>query len=230
MAPLKIDVFVLAWNEERLINQFIDWYHYANITVLDNYSTDRTAEIARSRGCKVIQFGGDQQDNRDMTAIKESCWYGSKADWVIVCDMDEFVYHPKLLQLLSDTDTTVIKAAGYNMISEKSDQLANIKTGVKDFKFDKYIGFRPDKIDRMNWLHGCHLARPDGQVSTLQNTVKLLHYNMIGRQEFKDRRHRYAARMSQWDIDNGAGKHYLWSDEVMDAEFNELQAQAKVVW
>ena len=86
-----IDVFVLAWNEERMINQFIDWYSYANITVLDNHSTDRTAEIARSRGCQVVPFGGPQQDNRDMTAVKEECWRGSKADWVFVCDMDEFL-------------------------------------------------------------------------------------------------------------------------------------------
>ena len=225
-----IDVFVLAWNEERMINQFIDWYSYANITVLDNHSTDRTAEIARSRGCQVVPFGGPQQDNRDMTAVKEECWRGSKADWVFVCDMDEFLYHPKLLELLAQTDTTVIKAAGYHMISEETDLLSNVKTGVKDFKFDKYIGFRPNKIQRMNWLHGCHLASPEGEVRTLQNSVKRLHYNMVGRQTFKDRRRQYRERMSQWDIENGAGMHYLYSEEEMDAEFNALMAQAKVVW
>lgn len=223
-------MFVLAWNEERMINQFIDWYSYANITVLDNHSTDSTVSIAKARGCNVVSFGGDQQDNRDMTSIKEECWKDSKADWVFVCDMDEFLYHPKLLTLLSQTSASVIKASGYHMISEENMLLADVKTGVKDFKFDKYVGFRPNKITKMNWLHGCHLAHPEGEVITLQNTVKLLHYNMIGRDTFKSRRRQYRDRMSQWDIDNGAGKHYLWSEEEMDAEFNSLLARSGVVW
>ena len=75
-----------------------------------------------------------------------------------------------------------------------------------------------------------HLASPEGEVRTLQNSVKLLHYNMVGRQTFKDRRRQYRERMSQWDIENGAGMHYLYSEEEMDAEFNALMAQAKVVW
>jgi hypothetical protein len=108
--------------------------------------------------------------------------------------------------------------------------LTEIKTGVNDFRFDKYVGLRPDKIKKMNWLHGCHLANPEGEIRTLQGSIKLLHYNMVGRKEFKIRRQRYAERMSQWDIDNGAGKHYLWSEAEMDAEFDKLKQEAKVIW
>ena len=227
---MKIEVYVLAWNEERLINQFIDWYAFADITVLDNYSTDTTVELARSRGCSVIKYGSMQQDNQAMKQIKEDCWKNSKADWVVVCDMDEFLYHPRLLSLLEYTSATVIQTQGYQMVSEEPMPAIDLKFGSREPGLDKSICFRPGKITSMNWDHGCHHCNPIGEIRTLQNTVKMLHYSMLGKDNMKQRWSQYRARMSQWDIDHGAGAHYLWPDSQIDQQFEKYKNTSEKVW
>lgn len=219
---MKIDTFVLGWNEEKRIRDFISWYHGTNITLLDNYSSDNTANIAYENGCKVIQYGDNTQNNVHMLEIKESCWKNSDADWVIVCDMDEFLYHPKFFKILSTTKTTIIKCVGYNMISEIPLPISEINIGARDFRGDKSICFRPDRIDSMNWLYGCHLCNPKGEIKYLINTVKLFHYHHAGRKEFKERRLTYKNRMSNWDKDNKAGIHYEMSEQAMDEEFDNI--------
>ena len=226
-----IDVFVLAWNEERLIQQFIDWYSFAtSITILDNYSTDNTVAIARDNNCNIIQYGSNQQDNKAMLEIKESCWKNSDADWVIVCDMDEFIYHPKLLKLLSQTSATVIKTIGYQMVSIENALAKNIKIGSREPGLDKSICFKPKDIQSMNWEYGCHNCKPIGNVRYLENSVKMLHYSMLGKEAFKLRWLQYRNRMSDWDKSMGTGLHYLWSNEIMDSEFNRYLSTSEKVW
>lgn len=222
---MKIDTFVLAWNEERLINDFISWYDGTNITVLDNISTDNTVQIARSRGCKVIQYGNNTQNNDIMRLVKETCWKNSTADWVIVCDMDEFIYHPKFFKVLSDTKASIIKCTGYQMVSENAIPPSDAYMGAHDPLLDKCLCFRPDKIINMNWDYGCHNCNPSGEVSYLINTVKMFHYNLLGRAEFKDRRRQYRERMSDWDKTHGVAIHYLHNEIELDEEFDGYSAR-----
>lgn len=46
-----------ACNEEARIGRVIDYYaKYGRVIVIDNFSSDRTASIAKERGCEVIQI------------------------------------------------------------------------------------------------------------------------------------------------------------------------------
>lgn len=228
---MKIETFVLAWNEERLIEQFVDWYKFSDrITVLDNHSTDNTTSIAKRLGCSIISYGTHQQDNRLMTQVKEECWKQSDADWVIVCDMDEFIYHPCLLDVLQKTSATVVKCVGYQMVSEQTAPVVQIKYGAREINNDKCLCFKPKAIQAMNWLHGCHLCDPVGDVRFLENTIKLLHFNYVGKDSFKRRWHQYAERMSDWDKQVGAGKHYLFPEDQMNAEFDKYLSRVEKVW
>ena len=228
---MKIEVFVIAWNEERMIDQFLDWYSFADtITILDNYSTDKTTEIALKRGCNIVHYGSDKQDNVLMKQVKEDCWKNSKADWVIVCDMDEFLYHKNFKKLLETTNATIIRSVGYQMISEKADLNKNIFEGARDEKYDKCLCFRPDKIKNMNWCMGCHSCSPQGETVYLEREVKLLHYNMIGRNEVRKRYSDYHQRMCENDLRNGYGKQYTFNREKIDEIFNNFYAKRVNVW
>lgn len=227
---MKIEVFTIAWNEEKTINQFIDWYSFADkITIFDNHSTDQTRAIAKERGCDVFLYGPDQQDNRRMLEVKERCWRGCSADWVIVCDMDEFIYHPRLPALLEKTTATVIECAGYVMVSEDELPRTELKMGAR-VKPDKSICFKPSKVKAMNWIHGCHLAYPEGEIKVMENTVKMLHYSLNGRAATKERWREYKNRMSAWDIERGAGLHYTWGEEKIDLEFDTHLKNITKVW
>lgn len=228
---MNIEVYAIAWNEERLIDQFIDWYSFASkITILNNYSTDRTVEIAISKGCDVKVFGSNEQDNLIMNQTKEECWKDSKADWVIVCDIDEFLYHEDLLNVLQNTEATVIKCEAYNFASEYPENVYNVREGVRSELYDKCVCFRPDKITSMNWTTGCHTCSPEGDVSYLEGVVKLLHFNMLGRQELKDRHIAYLERTSESDKKHGYGIHYSAVSSEVDKIFDEVYNNRKKVW
>jgi glycosyltransferase involved in cell wall biosynthesis len=57
-------VFLPAWNEEAslpgVLDELRDGLPRADLLVVDDGSTDRTAEIARDRGCEVISFGSNR--------------------------------------------------------------------------------------------------------------------------------------------------------------------------
>lgn len=230
---MYIESFVIAWNEERLIQQYIDWYKpfVDNITVIDNYSTDNTVDIAVSNNCTIKKYGDKTQNNLLMKQAKEACWKNSKADWVIVGDMDEFLYSENLLKILENINATIVKPFGYQMVSEKFAPVETVKTGTRDQMLDKCILFKPRSIVDINYDFGCHNAKPTGNVIYYHNDdIKLFHYSYLGRENWKARCRRYRDRMSKWDLDNGAGTHYLWSDEQMNAYFDSLLNNAKVVF
>jgi hypothetical protein len=68
--PARSDtlVFVPAWNEEESLPAVLDELRgglpQADVLVVDDGSTDRTAEVARERGSEVISFG----ENRGLPA------------------------------------------------------------------------------------------------------------------------------------------------------------------
>lgn len=234
---MKIDTFVACWNEEKDVNQYLDWYQpfVDSVTVLDNHSTDRSVELAKERGCKIVEWGSYEYDNLALTAVKEECWKNSDADWVIVGDMDELLYHPDLRKLLESTEFTIIQSDGYIMISEKCIPWKEVKFGVKEAGKSavggKTICFRPKSIVKMNWKPGCHSCFPDGDVRTLiTSEVKLLHFFLVGHKEFKEKWKRYRARECENDKILGLGCHYFMTDKEMDDLFDKNMKQSERVW
>lgn len=57
-------VFVPAWNEERNLGAVIDGLHgqlpESDVLIVDDGSTDRTAEVARARGAEVLSLDGNR--------------------------------------------------------------------------------------------------------------------------------------------------------------------------
>lgn len=227
---MEIEVFAPAWNEERSLEQFLDWYSFARaITIFDNHSTDNTREIALKRGCNVIPFGSHMLDVREIQRVKEECWKDSRADWVIVCDVDEFIYHPDLLDVLGNTEATVVRCVGFRMVSEDYQPWISVKEGVREaLHMDKCICFRPNKIDSMNWSPGCHQCSPCGEVRYLEGEVKLLHFRLVGRDIIRSRYAQYSNRdKSEWDVIHGVADRYnqpgAGFDEMFDASLRERE-------
>jgi len=120
MAQLKIETFAVCYNEEAMIHYFLRHYlQYGSVTIFDNYSTDKTVEIAKKAGAIVFPFDTENEFREDvLTHLRNVCWKESKADWVIVTDVDELAYHKNLQQELSKTKGTVILPRMFNMFSD----------------------------------------------------------------------------------------------------------------
>ncbi len=88
MEKIRVTVAVITKNEERNIARCLESVRWTDdVVVVDGYSTDRTAEIAKSMGARVIEhtFTGSFADERN--AGNDSARY----DWVLHIDADDVV-------------------------------------------------------------------------------------------------------------------------------------------
>ena len=84
-----ITVIILAYNEELHIERCICSLLpiACKIFIVDSYSTDRTVEIAKSLGAKVVQRKWKNYADQFQWAL-DNC--NSKTDWVMRMDADEY--------------------------------------------------------------------------------------------------------------------------------------------
>lgn len=171
--------------------------HYDNladkIIIFDNESTDGSQEyIKKHPHCTLIEFKTQGLLRDDvLRLIKNSAWKESKgvADWVIVSDMDEFLFHPDMKRQLlrcKKKGITIPRIAGFNMVSEEypkqgipiTDQVTH---GAFSNQFSKFILFDPNKIEEINYTPGGHYIEPEGEVNYGKGYLfKLLHYKFLG--------------------------------------------------
>lgn len=198
---MKIETYIIAWNRESTIHLTIN--HYAQlgkVFLYDNFSTDSTREIAESLGADVRLFGREGVlDDGVYLDIKNHCWKKSDADWVIIVDDDEILYHPYLkieLQLAKDSGATLIHPQGFAIYSNEMPvkEWVEIMDGIKDDQYSKLCCFDPKAITDINYVYGCHEARPKGRVREVFKLF-LLHYHCVGGAERMINRHAlYAPR------------------------------------
>jgi hypothetical protein len=197
--------------------------------MFDNYSTDNSVELAKSLRFEVKYFGkpGELNDQHYLD-VKNNCWKDSRghADYVIVCDADEFIWGD-----YTNVTCSIPKSIGYNMISNMlpKKEITEIKTGTFDVNYGKQIMFDPNRISEINYVHGCHKNNAVGNI-TSHDTMKMLHYRMIGGVYRIINRHRiYLQRMSQFNHKHNMGHHYKHSEAAKREEWNTLMSMAKTV-
>tara|TARA_R110000787_G_scaffold113385_1_gene222595 strand:- start:1460 stop:2173 length:714 start_codon:yes stop_codon:yes gene_type:complete len=213
-----IEAYIICWNEIDTIQLTIDHYKKfcERITFYDNHSNDGTAELIRLNDCNIEFFGTKGKlEDREYIKIKNNCWKDSKADWVIVCDCDEIIWHKNLKEILSYEKATVFKTIGFDIFSEEmpKDDFLEIQTGVPSLNYSKIAVFSPT-IKSINYVYGCHVADPVGGVRFSSERLNLFHYRNIGGLErLKNRHKQYRERLSDHNKKLGLGIHYLEDDD-----------------
>lgn len=90
-----------------ILPHFLKHYDFVDrIVVYDNQSDDGSLEILKSAAkveVRSFDTGGEHHEGK-MDDIRREVWRESRgqADFVIVCDADEFLYHPDLPALLDE--------------------------------------------------------------------------------------------------------------------------------
>ncbi|MGR5243240.1 glycosyltransferase family 2 protein [Vibrio sp. PNB23_22_6] len=205
---MKVHVYLLCYNESEIIESVIRYYEQfcSKIFILDNYSTDNSVEIAKkfSKVTVIPWSSGGKIDQKLYVKLKSTTFksysrvggqYTTEvADFVICCDMDEILYHPNILEVLSkykDEGVTVPHITGFNMYGENTvspykpifDQYVY---GARAVGFDKRIVFSSD-FD-MSYSVGCHpkgvgfeyMKNTYGYKASNKYPLALLHYKWIG--------------------------------------------------
>ena len=216
----SINIFLLCYNEELMLPHTL--HHYktrfpsATITIFDNFSTDRSVEIATHAGCNVSTYDSKgQQDEKLLVWVRSHKWKEFvKSGWVIMCDMDEWLDATEEdLRMEEIKETTILKTQGINMVGESqvadySDlQPADIKRGFFDDNMSKRICFFYPMISMEYWF-GAHKCFPQGRVQYSEKTYFLKHYDLLGA-EYLVEKHRKRYERNQLSRMNGMNGHYL---------------------
>lgn len=232
-----VHYYAVCWNEERMLPFMFQYYErfVDHFTIYDNYSDDNSEDIIRSqKNTEIIKFKTEGFNDHVHLQIKDNCWKRSrgKADYVIVCDTDEFFFHPDingLLERMYKNRTTITYPSGYDMFCEESPQYDPrhliteiVRTGVASKKYSKTILFNPNYIAEINYEAGCHFCHPVGCVKPADDTeIKMLHYKNIGIKAMLDRTKILAQRLSEENKKAGFGVEYLRNMEIIKNEFYE---------
>jgi glycosyltransferase involved in cell wall biosynthesis len=202
---MKIDIVILAYNEERIIAYAIRHYQTfaRRIRVYDGRSTDRTREIARAMGAEVVDWDtGDRLNDQMALELKNSCWKGSDADWVGMLDADELLYFPAgveaTIAAYEAQGLAMVRPYGWNMLSETfptgpGQIYDEIRHGARYdslWGYGKPVFFRPSLVRETGFNVGAHDSKtvlvdgtrlPSIVERPFSNpTAYLLHFKWIG--------------------------------------------------
>ena len=236
---MKIDLYARCWNEEDMLPFF--FMHYDNLVqryiIYDDESTDSSRELMHRNPKVEVRptppYGDPDSRIASALALQESCWKESRgvADWVIVTDIDEHLYHPQIdlyLAKCREQGVTIIPALGYNMISEQFPGFErplcrSVTKGVPAPLYSKLNVFSPDAIEAVNYRPGRHSAAPTGVViAPAREELLLLHYHYLGFERVQKRYARFAKRQRKRDVAMGWGFQYSWTPEQLRQEWDEM--------
>ena len=241
---IKVHVHAFCYNDEMLLPYFLRHYgkFCEKIVIHDNGSDDKSSEIVgMCQKSSMVQFetGGQLRDDI-LIEQKNKVWKddAGKCDFVIVVDVDEFVYAPNIVEMLEQCKNdgkTILRPNGYNMVSR-----ALPTTGGQiydEIKLGKYRGlnskpcvFDPNKIIDINFSVGAHTAMPVGWVDlfTLPD-LKLLHYRYIGFDYYLKRQKMFAKRISDKNKQHGWSYQYWLGEDLYIKQFEDVEKDAILV-
>jgi len=228
-----IYTYIFCWNEEKMLPFTLDHYEQFSdrIFLLDNYSTDKSREIARKYDkVTIIPFSCQDEDTYDeyesanlRSTIYKDTTYGfnanNKADWAILVDADELAYHPQIKTILKgykEQGVGVPRLAGYNMVSKTFPKYKKgtfitqkVKLGEESLTECKPVIIDPNKVD-VKFSVGAHFhSKATGSVlPSMYPDIKLLHYKNLGKEYVVNRYKQLSCRSSCTNKENHFGEHW----------------------
>lgn len=235
---MQVHIFLLCYNEEAVLPSTLEHYRArfpsAVITLLDNHSTDRSAEIAAAQGCRVVQYeSGEQQDEMLLRWVRSHLWrqYVEGDAWVIMCDMDEWLQATEAdLRSELERGCTVLKTQGVNMVGaalapDASDlRLADIAQGFFDENYSKWVCFYYPTV-RMEYGWGAHSADAQGNPVFSAATYELRHYDCLGVEYLVEKQRRRWER-NEKSRAMGMNGHYCNERAKVVERYQQFAAQA----
>lgn len=243
---MTCEAFIITWNEGKIIRHTIEHYKQFcdKITVYDNMSTDNTCKILHeySPFVEVISFDtGNKIDEREYLKIKNHCWKKSKANWVVVCDADEFLMQDlnetlrpitkEYLNHLKRDKVNIINPIGYQAVCRtglnwSKPLFQQMQYFVHDIAFSKIILFNPSQVEEICYFPGCHRSHPiptKFNKLTFSYKFSLIHYKYIDYNYVLKKHMAYKKRLSTFNRTRMYGAEYLQDEKFIQNKYLEFK-------
>lgn len=239
---MTVHLYAQCWNDEWMLPFF--FRHYDPLVdryfIYDDGSTDATLALLRSHP-KVAVRRFERSDPHSFVlseqAFSNACWKEStgRADWVIVTDIDEHLYHPAwqgYLRHCRDRGISAIPALGFQMISEQRPRpgqnlCQEYRLGAPWAKMLKLSIFDPNAITEINFATGRHRADPMGRIALpASDEMLLFHYKYMGLAETHQRHLQLRQGLGATDIAKSYGTKYSWPEEELKADWQAVAGNA----
>jgi glycosyltransferase involved in cell wall biosynthesis len=241
-----IHAYFVCYNEANILPHLLKHYlsFCERVTILDNHSTDNSAEIINSfPNTEIIPFTSNNEFHDGVhIKLKNHVWKSSIgiADYVILGDTDEFLYHENMINFLTESfnkGVTLFKPIGYHMVANenfilKADDniFEKVTDGVRTEVLDKMMMFNCNKITNINYGFGCHGAVPQGEIVLSAGELKMLHYKFLGLEDHMYKQKIRGERLSSFNKENGFGLYYLFTEEEQIIDYRSyLNKRQKVI-
>ena len=184
--PMAVSVLVLTYNEEENLPRCLQSVAWADeVLVVDSFSTDRTVDIARSHGARVVQRAFDTfAEQRNFGLDKGQL----RNEWVLHLDADEVV--PDVLR---DELAAIVRGGGkpaYRVASKMMFQGRWLKHAGMYPAYQVRFG-RRDQLRFIQVGHGQREDLPPEEVGTLNHALE--HYSFSkGLHEWFAKHNRYS--------------------------------------
>jgi len=192
---MMLSAVVLSKNEEKNIKLCLESLAFCDeIILVDDFSEDKTVEVARSLGALVFQrkLAGDFSSQRNFGLEK------ANGNWVLFVDSDEIVPEPLRLEIVSKINDPLNKTSGYFLKRRTFFLGREIKYGQA--KDDKVL-----RLARKNsgiWKRKVHeFWEIEGKVETLNNYLD--HYTSSSLKDFIDKINFYSDLHAVSNLEEG---------------------------
>lgn len=236
--PIPVAIYLLCHNERVLLPHAVEHYRsripQAQITILDNESTDGSVEIAQELGCRVRSWAsGNHIDDHLFVKLKNEIWKSRTEGWAIVADMDEWLCVTSLdLKDAARRGATILRTYGWNIVAESQrEDLADLDLHALTRGFhmrsrDKLVAFRPSLIKEMNFGIGAHESQPVGSIVFSPRTYLLKHMERLGKPWLRAKFLQRTARAERMHA-MGIAQHYTNDIEKIDQRQDSAVASAR---
>lgn len=160
---MKLSAVVICKNEQSMLKTCLLSLKWADeIIVIDNYSTDKTVEIAKENGARVVKF-----ESEDFAKTRNKGMEEAKGEWVLYVDSDERVLEPLKLEILEIINGSNFSAFG---ISRKN-IIFGQTVDYGPYKYDWVIRlFRKDHFG--SWMGKVHeYGKFKGELGYTKNSL-----------------------------------------------------------
>lgn len=249
MDKLKVNWYVLCYNENDIVKYAIDYWSYIreqvdlNVIVYDNGSTDGCLdELSKYNWIELRSFTSEGQNDIIQAQIKNTCWKEAKgkADFVIVSDFDEFLWGDmaSTLEYMKVNGCDVLGTYWYAFCGESMPTYTPgkylhqlVKRGYKQYinhmphykHLGKFMVINPNTIETMNWSVGNHICNPSPAAKLyVTDKVTAFHVNKgLSEDYFVSRRKKMNSRLSDVNKQYGMCVEYGKSEQDSRDEYRK---------